>query len=199
GCDPETGDGAGVLIEIPHQFFARECAQLSFPLPEPGTYGVGMMFLPVEPQQRLVCEGIVERIATEEGLTVLGCRDTPVNGNSIGRHARATQPYIEQVFIRGFAGMSQDDLERKLYVVRRRAESEVAETEIREKEFFYVPSLSSRIIIYKGLLLAPQISDFYKDLGHYESSSSMCMLPHRFSSNTFPSCTLSHPYRPIFH
>ena len=99
GCDPETGDGAGILIQIPHEFL-RECAEDSgFTLPEPGRYGVGMMFLPVEPQQRLLCEGIVERIAREEGLTVLGWRDTPVN--AIGRQARATQPYIEQVFLRG--------------------------------------------------------------------------------------------------
>jgi len=99
GCDPETGDGAGVLIQIPHEFFVRECAKLGFTLPEPGSYGVGMMFLPVESAQRLLCEGIVERIAREEGLTVLGWRDTPLHGDAIGRQARATQPYIEQIFI----------------------------------------------------------------------------------------------------
>ncbi|MGH9592495.1 MAG: glutamate synthase subunit alpha, partial [Bryobacteraceae bacterium] len=117
GCDPETGDGAGILIQIPHEFFARECSVLGFSLPEPGTYGVGMIFLPVGPKQRLMCEGIIERIAREEGLTVLGWRDTPVHVDAIGRTARATQPYIEQVFIRGAAHMSQDELERKLYVV----------------------------------------------------------------------------------
>src|ERR1700722_6541351 len=164
GCDPETGDGAGVLIQIPHEFFARECAEIGFSLPEPGGYGVGMMFLPVEPQQRLMCEGIVERIAREEGLTVLGWRDTPLGSDAIGRTARATQPYIEQVFLRGAPDWTQDELERVLYVVRRRAETEVAATDIREKDFFYVPSLSTRLIVYKGLLLAPQISEFYKDL-----------------------------------
>src|ERR1700728_2379414 len=101
GCDPETGDGAGILIQIPHEFFARECATLGFSLPEPGTYGVGIMFLPVARKQRLICEGIVEKIAREEGLTVLGWRDTPLDGDAIGREARATQPYIEQVFLRG--------------------------------------------------------------------------------------------------
>ena len=100
GCDPETGDGAGITIQIPHEFFARECSRLGFSLSEPGTYGVGMMFLPVEPKQRLICEGIVERIAKEEGLTVLGWRDTPVHADAIGRTARATQPYIEQLFLR---------------------------------------------------------------------------------------------------
>src|SRR6202166_4049681 len=135
GCDPETGDVAGVLIQIPHKFFARECSSLGFTLPESGTYGVGMMFLPVEPQQRLQCEGIVERIAREEGLTVLGWRDTPVNGDANGRQARATQPYIEQVFLRMAGDLTQDQLDRKLYVVRRRAEAEVAASAIREREF----------------------------------------------------------------
>jgi glutamate synthase (NADPH/NADH) large chain len=199
GCDPETGDGAGVLIQIPHEFFARECADLGFSLPEPGTYGVGMMFLPVEPQQRLQCEGIVERIAREEGLTVRGWRDTPVNGNAIGRQARATQPYIEQVFLRQSPGMTQDQLERKLYVIRRRAEAEVAASDIREKDFFYVPSMSSRVIIYKGLLLAPQISQFYGELADPETRSAMCMIHQRFSTNTFPTWQLAHPYRYICH
>jgi glutamate synthase (NADPH) large chain len=99
GCDPETGDGAGILIQIPHKFFARECASLGFTLPPPGEYGVGMVFLPVEPSNRLLAEGILERIAREEGLTVLGWRDTPVNADAIGRIARASQPYIEQIFI----------------------------------------------------------------------------------------------------
>src|SRR5205814_126639 len=109
------------------------------------------------------------RIARQEGLTVLGWRDTPIDGDSIGRQARATQPYIEQVFLRAGADMTQDQLERKLYVVRRRAEAEVAESDIQEKSFFYVPSMSSRTIVYKGLLLAPQISDFYQELSDPET------------------------------
>ncbi len=199
GCDPETGDGAGVMIQIPHEFFERECRECGFSLPEPGSYGVGMMFLPVEPQQRLICEGIVERIAREEGLTVLGWRDTPLNSDAIGRTARATQPYIEQVFLRGPAGLAQDDLERILYVVRRRAEAEVAQTDIREKDFFYVPSLSTRLIVYKGLLLAPQISEFYKELSDPDTRSALCMVHQRFSTNTFPTWQLAHPYRMICH
>ncbi len=199
GCDPLTGDGAGVTIQIPHEFFDREARECGFALPEPGSYGVGMMFLPVEPQQRLICEGIVERIAREEGLAVLGWRDTPINSDAIGRTARATQPYIEQVFLRGAPGMTQDEIERILYVVRRRAEAEVAETDIREKEFFYVPSLSTRLITYKGLLLAPQISQFYKELADPETRSSLCMVHQRFSTNTFPTWQLAHPYRMICH
>jgi glutamate synthase domain-containing protein 1 len=159
GCDPETGDGAGILIQIPHKFFEKECRKLGFALPAPGEYAVGMMFLPVEPQPRLRSEGIVERIAREEGLNVLGWRDTPVNVDAIGRIARASQPYIEQLFLQRAAGMSEDQFERKLYVVRRRAENEIAASDIRDKGFFYVPSLSCRTIVYKGLLLAPQIAD----------------------------------------
>ena len=199
GCDPETGDGAGVLIQIPHEFFSRECAKLGFGLPDPGQYGVGMMFLPVELQQRLLCEGIVEKIAREEGLTPLGWRDTPLHVDSIGRQARATQPYIEQVFIHAGEGMTQDEFERKLYVVRRRAETEIAESDMHEKGFFYVPSLSSRTIIYKGLLLAPQIEDFYLELADPLTKSSMCMVHQRFSTNTFPTWQLAHPYRMICH
>ncbi|HEY1755010.1 MAG TPA: glutamate synthase large subunit [Bryobacteraceae bacterium] len=199
GCDPETGDGAGIMIQIPHEFFVRECREIGFSLPEAGVYGVGMMFLPVEPQQRLMCEGIVERIAREEGLTVLGWRDTPINSDAIGRTARASQPYIEQVFLRGAHDLTQDELERVLYVVRRRAETEVGATDIREKDFFYVPSLSTRLIVYKGLLLAPQISEFYKELSDPDTRSALCMVHQRFSTNTFPTWQLAHPFHMICH
>jgi glutamate synthase domain-containing protein 1 len=160
GCDPETGDGAGLTIQLPHKFFARECAALGFTLPPAGEYGVAMTFLPVEKMQRLLCEGILERISQEEGLTVLGWRDTPIDGSAIGRVARASQPYIEQLFVRGASGMSEDALERKLYVIRKRAESEVAASDMADKGDFYLPSFSARTIVYKGLLLAPQIAHF---------------------------------------
>src|ERR1700690_621524 len=131
GCDPETGDGAGVLIQIPHKFFARETATLGFTLPAPGEYGIGMVFLPVERHQRLRTEGIIERIVKEEGLSVPGWRDTPIDGTAIGRVARASQPYIEQIFVsRGEQSLTVDELERKLYIVRKRAETEVAATDM---------------------------------------------------------------------
>jgi glutamate synthase domain-containing protein 2/glutamate synthase domain-containing protein 1/glutamate synthase domain-containing protein 3 len=199
GCDPETGDGAGILVQIPHDFFARECASLGFTLPLPGEYGVGMVFLPVERHQRLICEGILERIVREEGLSVLGWRDTPINANAIGRIARASQPYIEQIFVRHAPGMDQDALERKLYVIRKRAEWEIAASDIRGKDFFYIPSLSSRTIIYKGLLLAPQIAHFYKELSDPELRSALCLVHQRFSTNTFPTWQLAHPFRYICH
>ena len=199
GCDPETGDGAGVLIQIPHQFFVRECSSLGIPLPNPGEYGVGMVFLPVEKYQRLQCEGILERIASEEGLTVLGWRDTPVEGDAIGRVARNSQPYIEQIFIGRAPGMLEDAFERKLYVVRKRAELEIAHSEIEDKEMFYVPSLSCRTIVYKGLLLATQLTRFYGELADPDVSSALCLVHQRFSTNTFPSWQLAHPYRYIAH
>ena len=199
GCDPETGDGAGILIQIPHKFFARECATLGFTLPAEGEYGVGMTFLPVEPHQRLSCEGILERIIREEGLTVLGWRDTPVDGDAIGRVARASQPYIQQIFVGCPERCDPDALERKLYVVRKRAEAEVARTSLPNKGDFYIPSLSARTIVYKGLLLAPQIADFYGELSDPDVMSALCLVHQRFSTNTFPTWPLAHPYRYVAH
>ena len=199
GCDPQTGDGAGILIQIPHSFFERECADLRFTLPAAGAYGVGMVFLPVDPHQRILCEGVLEKVITEEGLTVLGWRDTPINGNMIGRVARNTQPYIEQIFVSGTPDMDQDALERKLYVVRKTAEHAIAESRLEEKDFFYIPSLSTRTIVYKGLLLAPQITEFYKELLDPDVTSALCLVHQRFSTNTFPSWQLAHPYRYVCH
>jgi len=199
GCDPETGDGAGVLIQIPHKFFARECSKLGFTLPAAGEYGVGMTFLPVERHDRLQCEGILERIVTEEGLTVLGWRDTPIDGAAIGREARNSQPYIQQVFVSRGKGMTEDQLERKLYLVRKRAEIEVGKSDLPEKSFFYMPSFSARTIVYKGLLLAPQIANFYPELSDPDVVSALCLVHQRFSTNTFPTWQLAHPYRFIAH
>src|SRR5579875_3430652 len=199
GCDSETGDGAGVLIQIPHGFFARETKSLGFSLPPPGEYAVGMCFLPVERQQRLACEGLLERISRDEGLTVLGWRDTPVEVDAIGRVARASQPYIEQFFVAAPAGFSQEQFERKLYVVRKRAEAQVAASDLRDKEFFYIPSFSCRTIIYKGLLLANQIGEFYNELLDFDTKSALCLVHQRFSTNTFPTWQLAHPFRYLCH
>ena len=199
GCDPETGDGAGVSIQIPHKFFSRECSALGIELPAPGEYAVGMTFLPVEKTPRLNCEGVLERIIQEEGLTVLGWRDTPVNGEAIGRVARVSQPYIQQIFVARPAEMDEDSFERKLYVVRKRAENEIAASDIEDKEFFYIPSLSARTIVYKGLLLAPQIANFYRELSDPDVTSALCLVHQRFSTNTFPSWKLAHPYRYVAH
>jgi len=199
GCDPETGDGAGILIQIPHTFFTRECGELGMQLPEPGAYGVAMCFLPVEKHSRLQAEGVLERIAQEEGLKVIGWRDTPLNGMAVGREARASQPYIEQLFLGRPAGMDEEAFERLLYRVRRRTENEIADSEIEGKEFFYIPSLSCRTIVYKGLMLAPQIEKFYFELANPLVTSALCVVHQRFSTNTFPSWKLAHPYRYVAH
>jgi len=199
GCDAETGDGAGLLIQIPHSFFARECSTLGFRLPAPGEYGIGMVFFPVDKQDRLQCEGVVERVAREEGLSVLGWRDTPVDGDAIGRVARASQPYIQQVFLGRPAGLDEDAFERKLYVVRRRVENEVAASDMQHKGMFFIPSLSARTIVYKGLLLAPQIANFYHELKDPDVTSALCLVHQRFSTNTFPTWHLAHPYRYVAH
>jgi glutamate synthase (NADPH/NADH) large chain len=199
GCDPNTGDGAGILMQIPHAFFEREALRLGFHFPGPGEYGVGMIFLPVAPPERILCEGILERIVQEEGLTLLGWRDIALDATRIGRLARGSQPYIEQIFIGRAPGMDADALERKLYVVRKRAEREVGESDLKEKGYFYIPSLSCRTIVYKGLLLAPQIEHFYKELREPDVESALCLVHQRFSTNTFPTWPLAHPYRYICH
>jgi glutamate synthase domain-containing protein 2/glutamate synthase domain-containing protein 1/glutamate synthase domain-containing protein 3 len=199
GCDPETGDGAGILIQIPHAFFVRECSQLGMNLPEAGAYGVAMCFLPVEKHGRLRCEGVFERIAREEGCAVLGWRDTPVNGDAIGREARNSQPYIEQLFVRRPQDLGEDAFERLLYRIRRKTENEIAASDIVDKEIFYVPSFSCRTIIYKGLMLAPQIEKFYFELSNPLVTSALALIHQRFSTNTFPSWKLAHPYRYVCH
>jgi glutamate synthase (NADPH) large chain len=199
GCDPETGDGAGLTIQIPHEFFVREMKKLGMTLPAPGEYAVGMVFLPVEPQGRLQCEGIIDRIIQAEGLTVIGWRDTPVDSDAIGRIARASQPYIEQIFIRRAASMTEDHFERKLYIARKRIEAEIAASDIKDRSFFYIPSLSCRTIVYKGLLLAPQIEQFYGELSDPETKSALCLVHQRFSTNTLPNWQLAHPFRYVCH
>jgi glutamate synthase (NADPH) large chain len=199
GCDPETGDGAGILIQIPHAFFSKVCVDLGMKLPEAGAYGVAMCFLPVEKHSRLKCEGVLERIAQEEGLKLLGWRDTPVNGDAIGREARATQPYIEQLFVARPDGMNEDAFERLLFRVRRRTENEIVASNIEDNDTFFIPSFSCRTIVYKGLMLAPQIEKFYFELANPLVMSALALVHQRFSTNTFPSWKLAHPYRYIAH
>jgi len=199
GCDPETGDGAGILIQIPHDFFVPECSKLGMQLGEPGSYAVAMVFLPVDRHSRLQCEGVLERMVQAEGLKLLGWRDTPVNGDLIGREARASQPYIEQLFVGRPEGMDEDAFERALYIVRRRTQNEIAVSDIEDKGDFYIPSISCRTIIYKGLMLAPQIEKFYVELADPLVKSALALVHQRFSTNTFPSWKLAHPYRYICH
>ena len=199
GCDPETGDGAGIMIQVPHDFFVEECGKLGMKLGGPGEYAVAMVFLPVDKHARLQCEGVLERIVQEEGLTLLGWRDTPVNGDLIGREARASQPYIEQLFVGRPKGVSEDEFERMLYIARRRTENEIVASDVEDKGDFYIPSFSCRTIVYKGLMLAPQIEKFYYELANPLVKSALCLVHQRFSTNTFPSWKLAHPYRYVCH
>ncbi|MDR3746180.1 MAG: glutamate synthase large subunit [Acidobacteriaceae bacterium] len=199
GCDPETGDGAGILIQVPHVFFKEECAKQGMQLGEAGSYAVAMVFLPVDKHSRLQCEGVFERMVQAEGLTLLGWRDMPVNGDLIGREARASQPYIEQLFVARPDGMDEEAFERLLYIVRRRTENEILHSKIEDKNDFYIPSFSCRTIVYKGLMLAPQIEKFYVDLADERVASALCLVHQRFSTNTFPSWKLAHPFRYVSH
>jgi len=199
GCDPETGDGAGILIQIPDKFFRRECARLGMELPGAGEYGIGMCFLPAELQARLQAEALLERIVNEEGLSVIGWRDTPVNSGAIGRIARRSQPYIEQIFVRRAPDMTEEEFERKLFIVRKRTENEIAVSGLAGAGLVYIPSLSCRTIVYKGLLLASQMAEFYGELSDPDTMSALCLVHQRFSTNTFPTWQLAHPFRYLCH
>jgi len=199
GSDPDTGDGAGLLTQIPHRFFQKEVEKEGFTLPAEGEYGVGMIFMPVDRFDRLRCEAIVEKSITEEGLQLLGWRTCRINSDAIGPVARSTQPYISQVFVKRPEGMDQNAFERKLYVLRRVAKNRIDRSDIGERKYFYISSFSTRTIIYKGLLLAPQIRNFYQDLNDPDFVSALCMVHQRFSTNTFPTWDLAHPFRYICH
>ena len=160
---------------------------------------MGMTFLPVDKHPRLQCEGILERIIREEGLTLLGWRDFPTYASAIGRVARASQPYVQQIFVGRPDALDEDAFERKLYVVRKRAENEIRESGNEDAGTFYIPSLSCRTVVYKGLVLATQLTNFYRELSDPEVVSALCLVHQRFSTNTFPSWQRAHPYRYIAH
>jgi glutamate synthase domain-containing protein 2/glutamate synthase domain-containing protein 1/glutamate synthase domain-containing protein 3 len=191
GADPDTGDGAGLLIQMPDEFLREACA---FELPERGRYGVAMCFLPTDPSERAeLCE-LLERTVEAEDQIVLGWRDVPTDDGRIGPTARASQPTIRQLFVgAGPAhGSDQDAFERKLYVIRR-----VAEKAFEDR--MYIASLSSRTLVYKGMLISYQLASFYPDLADARMASAFVLVHSRFSTNTFPSWELAHPYRMIAH
>ncbi len=199
GSEPNTGDGAGILLQIPHGFFARECESRKFKLPRAGDYAVGMVFLPRDGASRRECEHLFERIVNEEGQRVIGWRTVPTDDSRIGPTAKASRPVIRQIFI-GRAQSIADDLafERRLYVIRKRV-SKGAKRGIHERGMFYVSSLSSRTIVYKGMLTAGQLMAFYPELGDPAVESALALVHSRFSTNTFPSWARAHPYRYIAH
>ena len=201
GADPLMGDGAGILIQMPDQFYRAEMATQGILLPPPGEFGVGMVFLPKENASRLACEQEIERAVRAEGQVVLGWRDVPIDLDMpMSPTVRAKEPVIRQIFIgRGPDIMVTDALERKLYVIRKSSGHAIQALNLIHGKEFFVPSMSARTVVYKGLLLADQVGVYYKDLQDQRCISALAMVHQRFSTNTFPEWPLAHPYRMIAH
>ncbi|HAK90545.1 glutamate synthase (NADPH/NADH) large chain [Massilia sp. UYP32] len=201
GADALMGDGAGILIQIPDQYFRDEMAKQGVELPPPGEYGVGMVFLPKEHASRIACEQEIERAVRIEGQVVLGWRNVPVDETMpMSPFVRAKEPVIRQIFIgRGPDIMVTDALERKLYVIRKSSGHAIQALKLLHGKEFFVPSMSARTIVYKGLLLADQVGVYYKDLQDPRCISALSLVHQRFSTNTFPEWPLAHPYRMIAH
>ncbi|MCM3870249.1 MAG: glutamate synthase large subunit [Pyrinomonadaceae bacterium] len=199
GSEKNTGDGAGILLQIPHEFLSAECEKLQIQLPTPGQYAVGVVFLPTEEENRRECEQVFEDIAVEEGQHVLGWRTVPTNNETLGPTAKASQPIIRQLFIGREQGLPDElAFERKLCMIRKRM-SKAAKRGIHERGMFYIPSLSCRTVVYKGMLTAEQLPLFYPDLRDARVASALALVHSRFSTNTFPSWARAHPYRYIAH
>jgi glutamate synthase (NADPH) large chain len=201
GADPLMGDGAGILIQVPDAYFRDQMAAQGVELPPPGEYGVGNIFLPKESASRLACEQEVERAVRAEGQVVLGWRDVPTNRDMpMSPRVRSQEPVMRQIFIgRGADVIVQDALERKLYVIRKQASSAIMKLKLKHSKEYYVPSMSTRTIVYKGLLLADQVGDYYLDLQDPRCTSALALVHQRFSTNTFPRWSLAHPYRMVAH
>jgi glutamate synthase domain-containing protein 2/glutamate synthase domain-containing protein 1/glutamate synthase domain-containing protein 3 len=200
GYDPLLGDGAGILIQLPDPHLRRVCGAQGMTLPAIGQYGVGMIFLPQEPASRMACEQEIERAIHAEGQILLGWRNVPTDNRGLSPATIAVEPVIRQVFVaRGSAEMSQDDLERKLYIIRKRSGHAIQGLKLRHGKEFYVPSFSTRTIVYKGMLLADQVGKYYVDLQDPKMTTALALVHQRFSTNTFPTWDLSHPFRLIAH
>ena len=197
GADPMAGDGAGMLMQLPHAFFGSAC---SFELPDAGDYGVGMVALPRSGETRTACEAVIEATVRAEGQTVLGWRDVPVDSNYLGASVRPKEPVVRQVFIgRGESTAGADAFERKLFVIHKVAAREASELELPEREQFYISTMSARTICYKGMMLAEHLADYYLDLRDERVESALALVHQRFSTNTFPSWELAQPFRYLCH
>jgi glutamate synthase (NADPH) large chain len=200
GCEPNTGDGAGILVQMPDRFLRRECARRGLTLPVVGEYGAGLVFLPREPREADKVRALLHSIVEEEGQRLLGWRDVPTDDHMLGASARSVEPTIKQVFVgRGPAVRDRAQFERKLYVIRRLFEKAIVGLDIPDRTFAYVPSLSCNTLIYKGMLSADQIETMYPDLVDPDMESALALVHQRFSTNTFPSWPLAHPYRYVAH
>ena len=200
GADPLAGDGAGILIQIPDQFLRDELGWGGIQLPAVGDYGVGMLFLPRDANARAVCEKTLAQKISAEGQTLIGWRDVPVDNSSLGESVKAVEPVVRQVFIgRGSKTADQDAFERKLFVIRKTAEHAIGNLPKGQGKGFYSPSMSSRTLVYKGMLLADQVGKYFVDLQDARVSSAFALVHQRFSTNTFPTWNLAHPFRMIAH
>ena len=200
GCEDNTGDGAGILLQMPHIFLQHACAGLEIELPELGQYGVGMIFMSPDRSERHAQEEVFNSIIEEEGQTVLGWRGVPTDNFRLGDTAKSFEPVIRQVFIRRNPEIHDDlDFERKLYLIRRRTGNTLRRRSVPGNEFFYISSLSHKTIVYKGMLTSDQVEDFYPDLSDKRIESALALIHSRFSTNTFPSWDRSHPYRYLIH
>ncbi len=200
GSEKNTGDGAGILIQIPHEFLSQICEAKKIKLPFAGQYGIGMVFLPRNSRERRQCEVVFERIVREEGQLVLGWRTVPVDNSTIGPTAQASQPFVRQILIGSKRAISDHSaFERKLYVIRKRVTKAIKRSGVDRRGTFYVASLSSRTIVYKGMLTAEQLPTFYPELCDRRVTSALGLVHSRFSTNTFPSWARAHPYRYLAH
>jgi len=203
GCEINTGDGAGILLQMPHVFLAKEAKANKIKLPRPGDYAVGMVYLPRDPMDREICEQLFEKVVRDEGQILLGWRNVPTDNSMIGPTAKAAEPTMRQIFIgKGKDFKEAPDglaFERKLYVIRKVVENLVRQSHISQKKMFYVPSLSFKTIIYKGMLISTQVNAYYPDLRDPAMESSLALVHSRFSTNTFPNWSRAHPYRYLCH
>ncbi|MEA4889399.1 MAG: glutamate synthase large subunit [Clostridiaceae bacterium] len=202
GSEDNTGDGAGILIQLPDRLFRLVCPGIGIQLPPAGQYGVGMVFLPRDDLKRKTCEKQIEEFVRKEGQSVLGWRTPPINESSLGLAARANRPYIRQIFIGCSADLIGKDalaFERRLYLIRKRSEKELENIPESSDRYFYFASLSSRTIVYKGMLTASQVDAFYLDLTSLDMESALALVHSRYSTNTFPSWERAHPYRYLIH
>jgi glutamate synthase (ferredoxin) len=200
GCEANTGDGAGILIQTPHEFLVEACAEAGIKLPPEGQYGVGMLYLPPDRQQRRKIQSIFEKIVNSEGMDFLGWRAVPTDNSSLGNTAKASEPAVRMAIIGRGPGM-EDPLtfERRLYVARKRTFNEIRCSTLDGSQYWYVCSLSSRTLVYKGMLLTEQVGKYFPDLNHPKMKTALALVHSRFSTNTFPSWSRSHPYRYIAH
>jgi glutamate synthase (NADPH/NADH) large chain len=200
GADPRAGDGAGILVQIPHKFFARKAAELGITLPPPGEYAIGYLFLPREEQWREVIRQAYVDMAAREGMPILGWRDVPTDNSTLGESVKPTEPVHMQVFIgRGDKIKSEDEFERRLYILRKSISSNIYQQRERRTSGYYPVSISCRTVIYKGMFLADQLGTYYPDLHEPDFESALALVHQRFSTNTFPTWSLAHPYRMIAH